>query len=191
MTTDTYVALLTSEHRSQPLYAAAVRAMVQGFSDGYDTLQALLDLYNIDYAVGDQLDTIARWVGVIRAVPVPLTNVYFTWGGTVQTGWGVGVWKGPTDPGTGIVTLGDSDFRTLIRAKIMANSWDGSADGLRDIFTALFGTGVSFVDTQNQSYNVKYKTTGLDALSAVMQTLLINDFLAVRPSGISVTYTAI
>lgn len=191
MATDTYLALITSEHRAQPLYAASVQEMVQGFSDGYDTLKALLDQYDLDYAIGDQLDTIALWVGVIRRVPVPLVGVYFTWGDTPQTGWNVGQWKGPTDPGTGIVTLGDSDFRTLIRAKIMANMWDGSAEGLRDIFSTLFGAGVSLVDTQNQSYTVQYQTTGVDALNSVMQTLLVNDFLAVRPAGISVTYTAV
>lgn len=191
MPTDAYIALITSEHRGQPLFAAAVRTMVQGFSDGYDTLSGLLDQYDLDRATGDQLDTIGLWVGVVRAVPVPLVNVYFTWSGTVQTGWSVGQWKGPTDPGTGVVSLGDTDFRLLVRAKIMANMWDGSADGLRDIFNALFGTGVTIVDNQDLSYTVKYQTTGINALSSVMQTLLTHDFLAVRPAGISVVYTPV
>src|SRR3954469_23823422 len=126
MTTDDYVALLTSEHREQPNFQAAVRAMVQGFADGLDTLHAMLDKYNLDTAVGDQLDTIGLWVGVTRRVPVPITNVYFTWSGTVATGWSSGQWKGLFDPGTGLVMLGDSDFRLLVRAKIAANMWDGT-----------------------------------------------------------------
>jgi Protein of unknown function (DUF2612) len=187
MRTDDYVALVTSEHRGAILFQAVVRAMTQGLADGTDALKALLGLYDLDFAIGDQLDTIGLWVGITRRVPVPITDVYFTWDGTVATGWGQGQWKGPFDPGTGIVELGDSDFRLMIRAKIAANMWDGSAQQLSEILVNLFGTAgnVTFIDNQNGTYRINYDT---QELSAVQQALLINDFLLLRPAGISVTY---
>lgn len=186
MTTDDYVALLTSEHRSQPNYQASVRAMVQGFADGIDQLHALLALYDLDTATGDQLDTIGLWVGVTRRVPVALTGKYFTWSGTVATGWNQGQWKGPFDPGTGIISLGDSDFRLLIQAKIEANMWDGTAEEMDRILDLLFGAvNVSFRDNVDGTFKIRYSLT---ALSAVQQALLTSDLLALRPAGIEIIY---
>lgn len=186
MPTDEYVALLTSEHRSQPNFQAAVRVMVQGFADGRDLLRTLLGKYALDTAVGDQLDTIGLWVGVTRRVPVPLVNLYFTWGGTVATGWNQGQWKGPFDPGTGIVSLGDEDFRILIRAKIEANMWDGTAEEMDAILDLLFGAvNVSFRDNSDGTFKIRYSLT---ALNAVQQALLTSDLLALRPAGIEVIY---
>lgn len=189
MTTDDYVALLTSEHRQQPNFQAVVRAMVQGIADGIDTLKGMLDKFNLDTAIGNQLDTIGLWVGVTRRIPVALAGVYFTWSGTVATGWGQGQWKGPFDPGTGLVSLGDSDFRLLIRAKIAANMWDGTGEQMEAILDLLFGpTNVEFFDNQNMTYRILYNTTHL---SAVQQALLTNDLLLLRPAGMSVIYQPI
>lgn len=186
MTTDTYVNLLTSEHRSQPNFQASVRAMVQGFSDATDALHAFIDKYNIDTATGDQLDTLGLWVGVTRRIPIPLADVYFTWGGTVATGWGQGQWKGPFDPGTGLVSLGDSDFRLLIKAKIAANMFDGTMEQMLGILEYLFGApNIGLLDNQNMTYRINYNTT---RLSAVQQALLTNDLLVLRPAGLTAIY---
>jgi hypothetical protein len=185
-TDDFYVALLTSEHRSQPNFQAAVRALVKGFADGTDILRGMIEKYNIDTAVGDQLDTIGLWVGVTRRVPIPLTDLYFTWDGTVATGWGQGQWKGPFDPGVGLVELGDSDFRLLIKAKIAANMYDGTIEQMLFILEYLFGAeNIGLLDNMNMTYRINYNTA---RLSSVQQALLVNDLLMLRPAGISVIY---
>jgi hypothetical protein len=186
--TDDYIALVTSEHRGKALFEAAVRAFVQGFVDNNNAVFGMLAAYDLDTAVGDQLDTIALWVGVVRRVPVPITNVYLTWSGTVQTGWGQGVWKGPFDPGTGLVSLGDADLRLLIRAKIAANMWDGTSEQLDAILEILFGpTAVKHYDLQDGTYRITYSQS---ALSGVQQALLINNFLLLKPAGVGIVYVA-
>lgn len=189
MTTDDYVALITSEHRQQPNFQASVRAMVQGFADGTDLLRVLIAKYHVDTAVGEQLDTVGMWVGVSRRVPIPLTDVYFTWDGTVATGWGQGQWKGLFDPGTGIVELGDEDFRLVIKAKIASNMWDGTVEQMMDILEFLLGfANVSIRDNQDMTYRVLYNESNL---SAVQKALLLNDMLVLRPAGMTAIYQAI
>jgi hypothetical protein len=186
MTTDDYVALLTSEHRSQPNFEATVRTMTQGFADSIDMLRGLLAQFDLDVAVGDQLDTIGLWVGVTRRVPVPIADVFFTWDGTVATGWKRGQWKGLFDPAEGIVSLSDSDFRLFIRAKIAVNAWNGTAEQMADILAFLFGEGaVVMRDNQDMTIRVIYDDS---ALSSVQAALLTNDLLLLRPAGVLVTY---
>lgn len=188
MNTDDYYALVTSEHKAKPRYEASIRALVSGFVDNYNTVLNMLAMFDLDIAVGDQLDTIALWVGVVRRVPVPLSGHYFTWQDTIATGWSQGQWKGPYDPGTGLVELGDADLRLLIRAKIAANMWDGTSEQLDTILEILFGpTAVKHEDLQNGTFRITYSTT---MLSGVQQALLVNNFLAIKPAGVGIVYVA-
>lgn len=187
--TDDYVALITSEHRGAPRFEAAVRALTQGFADATDAVLDMLAKHDLDIAVGDQLDTIGLWVGVTRRVPVPLVGVFFTWADTVATGWSSGQWKGPYDPGTGVVMLGDSDFRLLIRAKIGANMWDGTSEQMDQILSILFlPTNVWHYDMQNMTLRIQYKVS---ALSAVQQALLTGNILTLKPAGVAITFVPV
>lgn len=187
--TDDYAALITSEHRGMPRFEAAIRTLTQGFADAAAVARDMLAKHDLDIAAGDQLDTLGLWVGVTRRVPVPLTGYYFTWADTVATGWSSGQWKGPFDPGSGIVLLGDSDFRLLIRAKIAANMWDGTNEELDQILSILFNpTNVWHYDIQNMQLRITYKQA---QLSAVQKALLTGDVLAIKPAGVKIVYVAV
>jgi len=73
-----YLALITSEHNQKPNFVAVVSAFVQGFADETATISSIIGLYDLDTAVGSQLDTIGLWVGQSRDLLEPISGVYFS-----------------------------------------------------------------------------------------------------------------
>lgn len=137
--TDDYVDLVTNQHRDKPNFIATLRAMTQGFVDGLIALLALPPAFDLDTAVGDQLDAVGLWVGITRRVSVPISGVYFSFD-DATLGFDAGVWYGAGDPTEGLVDLDDFTFRLLIRAKIGANRWDGTKGALLAIINAVFAS---------------------------------------------------
>lgn len=128
-----YTALITSEHIDKPAFAATIAVSLTPYASGQLFLSTITDAYDLDLAIGAQLDIVGQWVGITRNITIPLTGVYFSWD-TDSLGWEAGVWQGPFDSSEGLVVLADDAYRTLIRAKIAANSWNGTSS---DIFRAL------------------------------------------------------
>jgi hypothetical protein len=135
-----YTGLVTSEHADKPNFMAMVGGVAQAFVDIQNQLSATPPAFDLDSAVGVQLDAVGLWVGVTRNVSTPLTGVYFSLD-TVGLGFDQGVWQGPFDPTTGVVSLDDDTYRLLIRAKIGANSWDGTLGTSAAILNTIFNKG--------------------------------------------------
>ncbi|MGC7970039.1 DUF2612 domain-containing protein, partial [Salmonella enterica] len=68
--------------------------------------------FDLDQAIGVQLDAVGEWVGISRNITVPLAGVYFSFD-IAGLGFDQGVWKGPFDPDTGLTTLDDDTYRLL------------------------------------------------------------------------------
>ncbi len=81
MTTKEYLDLLTSAFREQPKFTAMISADVAPMVQVQTLLQQMIPLFDVDVAVGDQLDIIGKWVGVSRNVAIPIAGVFFTWDG--------------------------------------------------------------------------------------------------------------
>ena len=136
---NSYLGLVTSEHASKANYIATLTAVLAPLMDVQTVLAGMRAAYDVDTAIGAQLDTIGLWVGASRLLQVPITGVYFSWD-TAGQGWGQGVWLGPGASPSQLTILGDDQFRTLIRARIANNGWDGSIPGAYGIGAAAFGT---------------------------------------------------
>jgi hypothetical protein len=184
-----YSALITSEHADKPRFVATVEALCQAFSDINNMLAAMPDDFDLDQAVGPQLDAIGLWVGISRGITVPLTGIYFTWdSGDTTISWDKGYWQGPFDPSTGLVQVDDTTYRTLLRAKIAANNWDGTNASLVSILNATFGSGVVIPqDNQDMSLTLIYDDLVLDT---VTKQLLITNGFPFKPGGVHVNYVA-
>lgn len=183
---DQYVALLTSEHRSKPNFRAVVALTTGAFGDTAAALASLVAAFDLDQAQGAQLDAIGLWVGVSRAVRQQITGLYFTLDDTATTGFDRGIWQGPYDPSTGIVRLDDATFRTLIRAKIAANYWDGTIGGMEAFWEYVFGPGVVTV-TDNQDMTIVLLYDALQ-MTPLMQNLFTNGYFGMVPAGVLVSY---
>ena len=139
-TPEDYLALIPQQHH-KPRFLATVRAFVEPLCALQQMCAELAgECYDVDTAVGVQLDVIAKWVGITRENTVPLSGVAFTWDGTADNGWDSGVWEGVA----GFDELPDDLFRAIIKAKIVANSGRGDkATAYRVIETACGATDVA------------------------------------------------
>ena len=185
-----YLGLVTSYHAARPNFMAVVQSLVapaQALAAFSDSLPTIFDL---DTAVGVQLDQTGEWIGVSRNVDVPLSGVYFSWG-VPGLGWGQGNWKGAFDPSQGITTLGDGDYRTLLKAKVAANYWNGTNAALPAVVNTLFPdigsatTNVVVTDNMNMSMTVGVSGT---IPSQVQLALLDSGSVPVKPASVAINY---
>jgi hypothetical protein len=131
-----YTDLITSEHQNQPDYVQTVALSLQPYVDGQNVLASLPGLFDVDAAVGQQLDFVGQWVGITRYIQEPLA-VYFSWD-VANLGWDAGVWDTTYEGSSVTVALDDFHYRILIKAKIVANQWDGTVSGAYNSWNTLF-----------------------------------------------------
>jgi hypothetical protein len=181
-----YTGLLTSEHVSKPKFSAMVAAVAQCFADQINVMQSIPAAFDLDQAIGVQLDAVGLWAGITRQVATPL-SVYFSLDIT-GLGFDQGNWQGPFDPTTGLVSLDDGTFRTLIRAKIAANSWNGTIPGAASAYANLFaGTGSQIFIQDNQNMTMTVGVSGAIP-SALLRALFSGNYLHLRPEGVLANY---
>ena len=185
--TSTYLALVPSENASKPNLTAAIAALCQPFVDEQNQFAYMMGAFNLDTAVGVQLDAVGQWIGISRALAVPLPNVYFSFD-TSALGWDQGTWQGPNDSSTGQVSLADDAYRTLLRAKIGLNTWDGTMASLVTILNEVFvGSAALIFVTDNQNMTISVSVAG-PLPTAVQLALLRSGLVVPCPSGVMMNY---
>lgn len=182
---DDYLALITSAHNQKPKYLEMLETLGSPLVDGQARALALNVAYDIDQATGARLDVLGKWIGLSRTLPAPIEGVYFAWN-TAGVGWNEGVWKGPFDPDTGLVTLDDETYRVFLKSKIAVNNWDGRGATWRDLMAFAFsgtGTVIDLVDKQDMSIDVVISGTQPTKL---MLELIKRGYLSVKPCGVRI-----
>jgi hypothetical protein len=183
MTVNDYLNLITSAYRSAPKFTAMVEADVSVQVRVQDLVSSMIPLFDVDAAVGGQLDIIGEWVGVSRNVNIPIENVYFTWDGDYTLGWEYGVWQGDLTP-TAVTVLPDDAYRRLIKARIAANKWDGTTDGAYAVWDSVFTEYTILIqDYQDMSYSLAIVGGIVDSLTLA---LLRGGYLPLKPEGVRI-----
>ncbi len=177
-----YTGLITSEHADKPKFVATVAASVQPFADVLATLTALPAAFDIDQAVGTQLDIVGLWVGVSRQLLEPLTGVYFSFD-TIGLGFDQGTWQGPFDPTSGLVSLPDDAYRALLYATIGSNQWDGTIPGAYGVWQLLFGSSERILI---QDFGDMSMLTALmdKSANATINALFTTGAIRLKPAGV-------
>lgn len=184
-----YLDRVTSEYNQTPDFMAMLAGVLQPLADVIAQVAAIPSLYDIDAAVGAQEDTVGLWVGASRQVAVPLTGVFFSWG-TVGLGWGEGVWHEAGTPTTGLISLNDDDYRTLLYATAAANIWDGTIPGAYRAWNSLFaGTGIGILIQDYQDMSIGLALTG-PVPTAVQRALFVGGYLSLVAAGVRVRWYA-
>ena len=180
-----YLNLVTSEHRSKPKFIAMLGGVLQPFADVQGLLSGMAALFDLDTAVGSRLDVVGQWIGQSRQLNVPLTGVYFSFD-TAGVGFDQGTWYGPFNPISGVISLPDDAYRALLRAKIAANSWDGTINGAYAAWNILFaGTGFGILIQDEGDMHMLFALTG-PLPDAVTLALLTGGYLSLKPAGVHV-----
>jgi Protein of unknown function (DUF2612) len=180
-----YLALITSEYNQQPNFMAMLAKVFEPVADNIAVMQSMPGLFSLDTAVGEQLDFVGQWIGVSRNIAVPLAGVYFTLDSTTL-GFDAGTWFSQFDPVAGVVSLSDDDYRTLLRARIARNQWDGSIPGAYAVWDTLFaGTGLGILIQDLENMHMIMALTG-DTTNAVTLALFKGGYLSMDPEGVMV-----
>lgn len=178
-----YLNLITSAFRLKPKFTATVDANVSVPVRLQELLTSMIPVFDVDVAVGQQLDVIGQWVGVSRNVNIPIAGIYFSWDAPYTQGWDFGSWAPPDTP-TSITTLPDDAYRTLIRARIAANQWDGTTTGAYAIWDQVFPQiTILIIDRQDMSYDVALVGGIVDSLTLA---LLTGGYIPLKPEGVRV-----
>jgi hypothetical protein len=185
---DSYLSLITSFHRGKPKFAAMVKALVEPIV-AQQAFMAHLPLdFDLDQAIGVQLDHVGEWVGRTRFIKVPIANAWFSFDNALR-GFDRGVWYQPQyDTPAGITRLDDDTYRTLLRAKIAANNWDGTLPSAKAALEILFPDGeTAILVIDNQDMTITFGVAGVIP-SALFIALLSQGYLPLKPEGVRADY---
>lgn len=184
MATD-YTSYITSNHAGQPKFSAWVRELTGAVAEVTAGALALQPAFDVDSAVGVQLDVIGLWVGVARKQSVPITGAFFSWN-TAGLGWNQANWKGPYEPTEGITNLDDETYRAVIKAKIGSNYWEGTNETLAEIGqTAMSQLGVQCFVLDNMDMSTTVYILG--APTKVLIEMIKRGVAPPKAAGVRIT----
>ncbi len=179
-----YLGLIIAQYCDQPKFVATVTELAQWSVDLQNIMATMPARYDVDVAVGVQLDAVGLWVGASRNVLVPIEGAYFELDSAT-----LGLDQGsmaPDEVPQGIVSLPDEQYRTLIRARIAANNWDGSIPDAYQVWDAAFaGTGFGILIQDLENMHMIYALTG-PVPDPVTLALFNTGALALRPAGVKI-----
>lgn len=156
-----YQDLLTSEYKSTVQFNAWMAAVLSIATDISNCLNSITEAFDLDFAVGAQLDILGQIVGVSRTVNF--------------------------QPSDGVSpVLDDTTYRILLKATIAQNQWDGTIGSLYPIWAQLFPSGqITIIDNQNMSATILL--TGV--FSSIIEDLITNGMIVPRPQAVNYNFS--
>lgn len=152
-----YLGLVISQHNQKPKFMAWLAVLIQPFVDNINVLSTFPQLFDIDLAVGQQLDFIGNNVNASRQLKQTIN-------GTSQ--------------------LDDSTFRLLLKAVIALNHWDGTVPGAYAIWAIVFaGQPFQILIQDNQDMSMFFVFIN-PVLSTLVLAMITNGYFDLRPAGV-------
>lgn len=151
-----YQQLVTSEYQNSPKFLSWLLACLRPLDDASECLASFVTSFDLDYAVGVQLDALGVIIGQPRTVGF-------------QPSGGVSP------------VLTDSTYRTLLRARILQNQWSGTINSLYAAWQLLFPGGrITIVDNHNMTATIILS----GAFDSIMSDLITNGYIVPRPETV-------
>lgn len=182
-----YTDKITNYHAGKHKFFAHVDLTTRPLTDVSTSLNSLITAFDIDHAVGVQLDILGEWIGRSRIVGQPISGVYFSFD-TDGLGWDQGIWQGPYDPDSGYTSLSDDTYRIVLKAKIAINNWNGQNDTLPPILdAALEGSGLKMQIVDNQDMTISiwvFPEVDISQVSLELIAAIRQGYLTVKAAGV-------
>ncbi|GAB2938358.1 DUF2612 domain-containing protein [Hafnia psychrotolerans] len=182
-----YTDLITNYHSQKPLFVDHIDLITRPLADTAGSLSSFITDFDIDSAIGVQLDILGKWIGRTRVVSQPISGIYFSFD-TDGLGFDQGVWQGPYDPDAGFTNLSDETYRIILKAKIAINHWNGTNETLPEILdTALTGSGLrmQIVDNQDMTISILvFPETDISNVSLELIAAIRQGYLTVKAAGV-------
>ena len=159
-----------------PEFNALLYVLLKKFDDVSQCLVQFDTAFDLDDAVGVQLDILGQIAGASRTLPF-------------QPSFSVSP------------ILNDTTYRIYIKAKIAQNQWDGTIDSLYQIWLSLF-PGVSIVIADNQNMTATLDIGGLPstvlidmiagyAVNGATSGTVENGLIVPRPEGVEYLWSTV
>ena len=156
---DTYLDLITSQHRVREKFMRTVTALLAPSDDIFALAIELDDEFDIDYATGVQEDILGEFVGAQRTLPYQ------------------------PDKGLSPV-LDNSAYHSLLCAQIAKNQWKGGIEDIKELWNALFGKGIIIQDNQDMSIDV----LAIGINDQITKEMVLQGLIVPKPQGVHVNY---
>lgn len=181
-TSEFILSKLPSEHAQKPKFKEMVGGVTGAYLSVGQVVQSFPRAYDIDEAVGVQLDAVGVRVGRSRHIPVPVPDGYFSFD-VDGLGWDQAQWQGPYDIAYGVTDLDDDTFRALLFGKIASNTWNGEIDGIAAIIEAMTEDRSIVFVTDNDDMSITVGIAGAIP-SRLVLSLLSQSYLPASPQGV-------
>ncbi|MBU9823870.1 DUF2612 domain-containing protein [Rahnella aquatilis] len=182
-----YTDLITNYHSQKPLFVDHIDLITRPLTDVAGAMTSFITEFDIDEAIGVQLDILGKWIGRTRVVSQPISGIYFSFD-MDGLGFDQGVWQGPYDPDAGFTNLSDDTYRIILKAKIAINHWGGTNETLPAILdTALKGSGLEMQIIDNQDMTVSiwvFAPDGIESVSLELLAAIRQGYLTVKAAGV-------
>ena len=171
--TDEYKKLLIIQYADKPNALAQIELTIGKLEQIYSLALSLEQAFDLDYAVGKQLDILGKIVGINRSVPFAVPKNYFGFSDNPTTGGPMGnkflsvvayPMKNKFEIPYSTGKLNDYNYRFFIKAKIIKNYAKGTmidSDNLsiQNTVDYLFKNEAYIVDNKNMTMNIYINNT--------------------------------
>ena len=181
-----YSDLLIYQYIKKPKARATIDALMGEYDKLNENAIDLLEQWDIDKARGYSLDIIGKRVGVSRVLPSAVSKVYFGYLQTINAKpWGEGVWYRQGEATADALTLTDTDYRFLIRAKIFKNFQNGTMDYILNALRAILNADANIQDNLDMTATVFLP---LESLNILQRYMIEQMDILPRPMGVKYSF---
>lgn len=187
LSTNKYTDLIAGYHFDKPLFTQWIYALTQPLITAQNRLAEMQEDFDIDTAVGLQLDAVGVRVGISRKLPVSITGVFFSFD-IAGVGFDEGIWLGRYESPEGITTLDDGTYRNILKTKVLVNHWNGTINGLYyllDQVALIFDCPIKYKDNQNMTVNILLAN---DTTPPIVWNVLSRGLVDITTAGVMVNF---
>ncbi len=194
-----YKELISNFFSTRPKFNDTLQVTLQPFIDLQVFVANIPQEFDLDYAIGVQLDILGQWIGISRNIKIPIPDPWFRLD-DIARGLDKGIWFQIefNNSSTVLSTLDDETYRRVLKAKVLANKWNGTTEQLESILSMLFNDidVKTFVQDNGlgMTPEMGFKKHNLVLFFGVsgkippitLLTILEQNMLAIEPAGIKV-----
>lgn len=160
MIVQNYLDLITSQYQNSVKFKDWLTVLLTPYIDIQNLANTLHTYFDIDTAVGKQLDMLGSIVGVSRLLPF--------------------------QPISGNPLLDDENYRFLIKAQILRNVWDGTNQNIYDIWNNLHDDiFLSIKDNQDMTVSVLF----IGVLNDLQKEMIEYGIIIPKAQGVKMNYS--
>lgn len=172
-----YTDKITSLYKTKPNFMAWLNVLLTPFNDCATLMNEMYQYFDLDSATGVQLDYLGKIIGIKRVIVLSTADI----DDIVDI-------DSVLDIDTLSVSSGqlvDDDYRFLLKATIIMNTWDGTIPSLYERWQTIFPSqAINIYDNQDMTITVTLAGNYTD----VQKSLILSGYIVPRPAGVLINY---